>query len=35
MVQLSAQILDGPTCSFFTESNALDTEVFIQNYFRK
>jgi hypothetical protein len=35
MVHLSAQILDGPTCSFFAESNALGTEVFIQNYFKK
>jgi hypothetical protein len=30
LVQLSAQILDGPTCSFFAESNALGIEVVIQ-----
>jgi hypothetical protein len=35
VVKLSAQILDGPTCSFFADSNALGIEVFIQNYFRK
>jgi hypothetical protein len=35
VVKLSAQFLDGPTCSFFAESNALGTIVFIQNYYKK